>query len=88
MPAGSVAETLGDGKEYIKIPDTNYNFWEATGGLATLQTDDLSGSFKSVLNSGFMSKGDHSRRINIETKKRSHNIVNDPFDDILFFNPF
>ena len=26
--------------------------------------------------------------INIETKKISHNIVNDPFDDPLFFNPF
>ena len=94
VPSGSEVEILGAGtedspyKEYLRIPDGNYNFWEATGGLATLQTDDLSGSFKSVLNSRFMSKGDHSRRINIETKKRSHNIVNDPFDDILFFNPF
>ena len=88
VPAGSVAETLGDGKEYIKIPDTNYNFWEATGGLATLQIDNLSGSIKSDLNSRFVSKGDHSDRINIETKKISHNIVNDPFDDLLFFNPF
>tara|TARA_B100001971_G_scaffold114800_1_gene105660 strand:- start:53 stop:1417 length:1365 start_codon:yes stop_codon:yes gene_type:complete len=88
VPAGSVAETLGDGKEYIKIPDTNYNFWEATGGLATLQIDNLSGSIKSDLNSRFVSKGDHSDRINIETKKISHNIVNDPFDDLLFFSPF
>ena len=88
VPAGSVAETLGDGKEYIKIPDTNYNFWEATGGLATLQIDNLSGSIKSDLNSRFVSKGDHSDRINIETNKISHNIVNDPFDDLLFFNPF
>ena len=88
VPAGSVAETLGDGKEYIKIPDSNYNFWEATGGLATLQIDNLSGSIKSDLISRFVSKGDHSDRINIETKKISHNIVNDPFDDPLFFNPF
>jgi hypothetical protein len=88
VPAGTVAETLGDGKEYIKIPDSNYNFWEATGGLATLQIDNLSGSIKSDLISRFVSKGDHSDRINIETKKISHNIVNDPFDDPLFFNPF
>ena len=88
VPAGAVAETLGDGKEYIKIPDSNYNFWEATGGLATLQIDNLSGSIKSDLISRFVSKGDHSDRINIETKKISHNIINDPFDDPLFFNPF
>ena len=56
--------------------------------MATLQIDNLSGSIKSDLNSRFVSKGDHSDRINIETKKISNNVVNDPFDDLLFFNPF
>ena len=87
VPAGAETKTIS-GKIFINIPDTNYNFWEATGGMATLQIDNLSGSIKSDLNSRFAFKGDHSDRINIETKKISHNIVNDPFDDLLFFNPF
>ena len=87
VPAGAETRTIS-GKIFINIPDTNYNFWEATGGMATLQIDNLSGSIKSDLNSRFAFKGDHSDRINIETIRISHNIVNDPFDDLLFFNPF
>ena len=70
------------GKTYFTIPDTNFNFWEATDGMATLVIDNLSGSVKSDLKSIFNLK-------NISFNNNDSNpLNNDLFDYELFFNPF
>ena len=89
QPVPAEAETtLISGKIYINQPDTNYNFWEATGGMATLQIDNLSGSLKTSLSSRvlvWIDKPSGSPFLNEETTVRTHH---DPFDNPSFYSPY
>ena len=84
VPAGAET-TVISGKTYINQPDTNYNFWEATGGLATLQIDNLSESLKTSSSSrviAWIKKQSGSPNLNEEALIR---IQRDPFDDPSFY---
>ena len=87
VPVGAET-TVVSGNIYINQPDTNYNFWEATGGMATLQIDNLGGSLKTNLSSrelAWIAKPNGSPILNQETTVRTHH---DPFDNPSFYSSY
>ena len=84
VPVGADTK-VNSGKNFINQPDTNYNFWEATGGLATLQIDNLSESLITSSSSrviAWIKKQSGSPNLNEEALIQ---IQRDPFDDPSFY---